>query len=138
MNAWRVSEECEKGVDEFLQFACQNGKHINETYYCPCISSYESNMLGFGGNMWSLVHVKSYTIWTWHGELLDILIMSRTTWVFKGMDNHLEDMISDVGQENFGKARIYDCLKSDLEQKLYWGYNNFTWLSATLRLFSLK
>jgi len=42
------------------------------------------------------------------------------------VDNHLEEMIRDVGEENLGRVNVYDCLKYDLEQKL----------STTLRLFN--
>jgi len=31
-----ISEKYEKDVVELLQFASQNEKYINETYYCPC------------------------------------------------------------------------------------------------------
>jgi len=49
----------------------------------------------------------------------------------EGMNDHLEKMIYDVGEENFGKARVYDYLKSDLEQQLYAECHNITKLLAT-------
>ena len=54
------------------------------------------------------------------------------------MNDHLEEMVRDVGEENFGKAHLYDSLKSDSEEELYLGCTNFTRLSTTLKLFSLK
>jgi len=54
------------------------------------------------------------------------------------MNDHLEEMVHDVGEENFEKTHSYDSLKSDSEEELYPGYTNFTRLSATLKLFSLK
>jgi len=54
------------------------------------------------------------------------------------MNDLLEEMVRDVGEENFGKAHLYDYLKFDSEEELYIGYTNFTRLSATLKLFSLK
>nr|KYP64631.1 hypothetical protein KK1_019233 [Cajanus cajan] len=54
------------------------------------------------------------------------------------MGDNLEEMISDVGEENFERAHVYDTSKSDFEQPLYPGCSMFTRLSATLRLFSLK
>nr|KYP51286.1 hypothetical protein KK1_026842 [Cajanus cajan] len=54
------------------------------------------------------------------------------------MDDNLEEMIRDVGEENFERAHVYDTLKSDFEQPLYPGCRMFTRLSGTLRLFSLK
>jgi len=49
MNACRVSEECEKGIDDFLQFAHQNGKPINGAYYYHLLS--KSNMSVLRKNM---------------------------------------------------------------------------------------
>ncbi|BAT92484.1 hypothetical protein VIGAN_07121500 [Vigna angularis var. angularis] len=54
------------------------------------------------------------------------------------MSDHLEDMIRDVGEDNFGRANLYDSLINDSEQPLFPGCSNFTRLSATLKLFSLK
>ena len=49
----------------------------------------------------------SYTIWTWHGELIDISTISRTKTVVDTTiedrleEEKLEDMICDVGAEAF-------------------------------------
>ena len=43
-----------------------------------------------------------------------------------------------VGEENFGRAYLYDSLKFDSEQELYPRCARFTELSATLKLYSLK
>jgi len=32
------------------------------------------------------------------------------------MNDRLEDMVRDVGEDNFGRAYLYDSLKSDLEE----------------------
>ena len=83
--------------------------------------------------------MRSYTLWTWHGEVLDKPITSQgTNCVNDWMNDHLEDMVRDVGEENFGKVHLYDSLKSDSEEELYPGCTNFMRLSATLKLFSLK
>jgi len=50
----------------------------------------------------------------------------------------MEDMIEDIGQENFHIAHVYDSLKDDLEKTLYLGCTSFTRLSVTLRLFNIK
>ena len=34
MNARRISQEYEKGVEEFLRFACENGKSVEGKYFC--------------------------------------------------------------------------------------------------------
>jgi len=33
------------------------------------------------------------------------------------MNDHLEEMVRDVGEENFGKTHLYDSLKSDSEEE---------------------
>jgi len=32
----RITNEYEKGVEEFLQFAKRNGAGVNNNYFCPC------------------------------------------------------------------------------------------------------
>ncbi|WVY97894.1 hypothetical protein V8G54_030045 [Vigna mungo] len=82
---------------------------------------------------------RTYTIWTWHGEVLDQPMTLRgTNYVEEWMSDHLEDMIRDVGEDNFRRANLYDSLINYSEQSLYPGCTNFTRLSATLKLFSLK
>jgi len=61
-----------------------------------------------------------------------------TDYVDDLMSDYLEDMVRDVGEENFGKVHLYDSLKFDLEEELYPRCTNFMRLSATLKLFSLK
>ena len=75
----------------------------------------------------------------WHGEVLDKPMTSRgTNYVDDWMNDHLEDMVRDFGEENFGKVHLYDSFKSDSEEELYPGCTNFTRLLTTLKLFSLK
>jgi len=38
INASRISDVYEKGVEDFLEFAKQNGATITERYYCPCVN----------------------------------------------------------------------------------------------------
>jgi len=54
------------------------------------------------------------------------------------MSDPLEDMVHDVGEENFGRAPLYDSLKFDSEEKLYPRCVNFTRLLAILKIFNLK
>ena len=141
MNARRISQEYQKGVEEFLRFACENGKSVQGKYFCPCVRCLNHIRQEVGeirDHLFVYGIVKSYTIWTWHGEILDIPTTSTAEQFDEGMDDNLEDMIRDVGEENFGRAHVYEALKSDCEQELYSGCTNFTRLSATLRLFCLK
>jgi len=36
MNAIRISDVYENGVEEFLKFAEQHGTALNRKYFCPC------------------------------------------------------------------------------------------------------
>jgi len=92
--------------------------------------------------------LRSYTTWTWHGELLNVSRVSVTEeYVGSTMDevvhddvddDQLEDMIRDVGAESFSKAHGYGSMSSDAETPLYPGSTNFTRLSTVLRLMNLK
>lgn len=54
------------------------------------------------------------------------------------MDNRLDDMIHDIGEDSFRKARMYDILYSDKDASLYKGCTNFTRFLEVLKLFNLK
>ncbi|WVZ05866.1 hypothetical protein V8G54_019212 [Vigna mungo] len=83
--------------------------------------------------------MRTYTVWTWHEEVSDQPTTSRgMDYVEEWISDHLKDMIRDVGEDNFRRANFYDSLINDSEQSLFPGYSNFTRLSATLKLFSLK
>jgi len=142
INERRINEQYEKGVSEFLQYAQEHTIFVNETYFCPCVRCLNQicHKLGIMCNHLFIFSImRSYTLWTWHGEVLDKPTTSRgTNYVDQWMNGHLEDMIRDIGEENFGKAHLFDSLKSDSEEELYLGCATFTWLSITLKLFSLK
>jgi len=42
------------------------------------------------------------------------------------LDEWSEDMVGDIGEENFGKAHLFDSFKSDSKEELYPGCDNFT------------
>ncbi|KAK2444967.1 hypothetical protein QL285_015951 [Trifolium repens] len=54
------------------------------------------------------------------------------------MDDRLEDMMRDIGEDSFKKTDVYDTLCRDKDNPLYPGCTNFTRLSAVLKLFNLK
>uniref|UniRef100_A0A151UG66 Uncharacterized protein n=1 Tax=Cajanus cajan TaxID=3821 RepID=A0A151UG66_CAJCA len=56
------------------------------------------------------------------------------------MEDQIEDMIRDVGQESFQQphSHVYDTLKSDSKTPLFPDCTTFTRLSAVLRLMNLK
>jgi len=88
--------------------------------------------------------LRSYTTWTWHGELLNLPRVSVTEeYVGSTMDDavhddvdddRLEDIIGDVETESFVEAHGYGSMSSDAETPLYPGSTNFTQLSTVLRL----
>jgi len=81
---------------------------------------------------------KSYTTWTWHGELLDLpSVRGSSEEVHFSMDERLEDMICDVGAESFANA-VFENMSNDAETPLYPGSTNFTQLSTVLKLMNLK
>ena len=49
--------------------------------------------------------LKTYTTWTWYGELLDLpSAREASEEVDFSMDDRLKDMIRDVGEESFANA----------------------------------
>lgn len=118
MKADRRSEDYLKGVEEFLQY-CVELPDNNGTFRCPCRKCL--NMLPLRSVREIRNHLvcegvcQGYTNWIWHGESESSNIPSvpeREKNVVD-MDNQLEDMISDIGQENFQRAHLYDNLHAD-------------------------
>lgn len=141
MKANRLSEKYEKGVEEFLQY-CENLPNNNGKFHCPCVKC---------GNRLPLLSVEelrnhlicegvceTYTNWIWHGESSNIPDVSERDDMDVEMDNQMEDMICDIGQEDFQRAHAHNNLRANNELILYPGCKNFTQLSAVLRLFNLK
>nr|KYP37140.1 hypothetical protein KK1_041692 [Cajanus cajan] len=76
MNARRISQEYRNGVEEFLQFARENGKPIKGAYYCSCVCCLNQIRQEVGeirDHLFIFGIVKSYTIWTWHGNIKKIV-----------------------------------------------------------------
>ncbi|XP_058776657.1 uncharacterized protein LOC131650977 [Vicia villosa] len=117
MRANRLSDEYEHGVMEFLEFAESNAKKDLPPPKRIC---------------------QNYTQWIWHGEVVENSNVSQRDNVSVEMDDRLEDMMCDIGQESLKKAHAYDSLCNDKDTPLYPGCTNFTRLSAVLKLFNLK
>jgi hypothetical protein len=164
MRANRVSDEYEQGVMEFLQFAEENlppesnaktnlptprsnaEKNLppknDVLFLCPCV------LCGNQKPKLDKKHIKShlicngicqnYTQWTWHGEVGAHQSVSQRENVSVDMDDHLEDMMRDIGEDSFKTTHVYDTLCGDKDNPLYPGCTNFTRLSAVLKLFNLK
>jgi len=53
-------------------------------------------------HLFILCTVRSYIVWTWHGEVLHKPTTSRGIhYVDEWMSDHLEDLVRDVGEETF-------------------------------------
>ena len=154
INAVRISDEYERGVEEFIQFAQRNAiisGHDGAKIRCPCVNCLNGRILDVNIMREHLLcdgFLRSYTTWTWHGELLNLPRVSVTEEYVgstmdeavhdDGDDDRLENMIRDVGAECFAKAHGYESMSKDAETPLYPGSTNFTRLSAVLRLMNLK
>lgn len=78
-----------------------------------------------------------YMTWTWKGEVTKTPVVLHKDEVDVTLNDRLEDMVSDIGEDYFKITYVYDTLCSDMEV-LYSGCTNFIGLSAVLRLFNLK
>jgi len=70
----RISDEYENSVEEFIQFAKRNGVRVNNKYYCPCVNCVNvirQDIELIREHILCDGFLKSYTIWTWHGEVLE-------------------------------------------------------------------
>ena len=99
----RLSEEYQNGVEQFLEFAKRNVLESNAGFYCPCVNCLNQIRLpphkirehtlcdGF---------LQSYTKWIWHGEVVETPSVPYKE-VEIDMEDQLEDMIRDIGEESF-------------------------------------
>ncbi|XP_057453002.1 uncharacterized protein LOC130744857 [Lotus japonicus] len=141
MRANRLSDEFDKGVVEFLEFAEKNLPNNKGLFPCPCVSCGNRDPKLTKAEIrdhlaWKGI-CQNYTRWIWHGEVVTPSVSQREK-VCVDTDDRLEDMIHDIGEESFKRAHVYDTLCKDKEEPLYPGCTNFTRLSAVLRLFNLK
>ena len=141
MNAIRISDVYENGIEEFLKFAERHGIALNGKYFCPCVNCVNGRRQEVKLIREHLLCdgiLKSYTTWTWHGEVVHLPSSSQSQEFNPHCEECMEDMIEDIGQESFRTAHVYDSLKDDSEKTLYHGCRSFTRLSATQRLFNIK
>ncbi|XP_052731652.1 uncharacterized protein LOC128196086 isoform X4 [Vigna angularis] len=145
INLIRTTNEYESGVEQFLEFAKMNVPDNNGRFYCPCVNCLNERKLPtevIREHVLCDGFLKSYTKWTWHGELIDMPSVSDSQVEVEEVDlemgDRLEDMICDVGHDSFQRAHMYDNLCSDAEKPLYPECTKFTRLSAVLKLFNVK
>ena len=145
INYRRTTTEYEAGVEQFIEFARINAPSTDDRFFCPCV-----NCLNQQKQHSEIIRdhvicdgfIKSYTKWIWHGELVDIERVDTPNVleneVDLEMDDRLEEMIRDVGEGGFKRAREEDNLSTDADTPLYPECTKFTRLSAVLKLFSVK
>ncbi|GAU38745.1 hypothetical protein TSUD_158760 [Trifolium subterraneum] len=146
MKANRLSAEYKQGVMEFLQFAEKNipppEKEIPPLFLCPCVfcanKEPKRNKKEIMNHLICDWICQTYTQWIRHGEVVATPSVSQRENVSVDMDDRLEDMMRDIGEDSFKRAHVYDTLCSDKDKPLYPGCTNFTRLSAVLKLFNLK
>ncbi|WVZ21880.1 hypothetical protein V8G54_000424 [Vigna mungo] len=123
INCKRTSEEYERGVEQFIEFATRNVPDNNGRFYCPCVNCLNERRLPIAVIR---EHVlcdgipKSYTKWTWHGEIVEVPITHVSETEVEEVDFVMEDGLDDA------------------ELPLYSGCIKYTRLSAILKLFNVK
>jgi len=130
-----ISDECENGVEQFLQFTERNATSLGGKFYCPCVKCVNGRQHSVNEIRSHLIcHciILNYTKWIWHGELPDMPTISRTEPVDEDTGDRIEDIIHDLGQDSFEQAHapLYDSIESDSKMPLYSGCTSFTRLSA--------
>ena len=88
-----ISVEYQKGVEKFIQFVQRHkGRSDDEVKLrCPCVNCWNARKLNATEMKENLIYdafLPSYTIWTWHDELIDFQIVSQTENV---LDSTVED-----------------------------------------------
>nr|KYP32182.1 hypothetical protein KK1_047183 [Cajanus cajan] len=143
MNARRITDEYQNGVEQFLEFAQRNRAYLNGNFYCPCINYLNGRRHVIDEIRDHLIcdgFLTSYTTWIWHGEDKETQTMAQIEQGVVKMEDQIEDMLHDVGQGFFQQAQshVYDTLKSDSKTPLFPECTTFTRLSVVLRFMNLK
>jgi len=79
INASRIGDVYEKGVEDFLEFAKWNEAAINGRYYCLCVNCVNGKILDIEFIREHVLcdgFLKNYTTWTWHGKVLNLPYVS--------------------------------------------------------------
>jgi len=130
-NSLGISDEYERGVEEFIQFAqCNaiNSGHDGAKIRCPCVNCLNGRILNVKIMREHLLcdeFLRSYKTCTWHGKLLNLPHVSVTEEYMGSTmddavhddvhDDRLEDMILYVGAQSFTKVHGYGSMSSDAE-----------------------
>ncbi|KAL3613549.1 hypothetical protein CASFOL_042583 [Castilleja foliolosa] len=154
INAKRTSVEYENGVEEFFRFARSHVASVDgNKFYCPCVKCLNDKIFTVEEIREHVIcdgFNKKYTRWIWHGEI-DMPDVSQNEGVRneegdedmhdEDMSDNLEELINDIGAEAFEQTHVnrsYNTLSANADKSLYPGCLNFSRLSDTLKLISLK
>jgi len=98
INFVRISDEYERGVKEFIQYAQRNANnsgHDRAKIRCSCVNYFYGRILDVNIIREHLLcdgFLRSYTTWAWHGELLNLPCVSVTEeYVGSIMDDAVHD-----------------------------------------------
>jgi len=102
-----ISDDYQKGVENFLQFAQQNAPILGEKYFYPCVKCMNGRHHSLNNIISYLICEginSTYTNWIWHSELPHMSTTPHTEVVDVQAGDRIEDMICDLGQEGFRQA----------------------------------
>ena len=148
----RTSLEYQRRVDEFLEQAAQNARTGNRIY-CPCVRCGNKSLQfvkDVKGHLYFNRINSNYQKWIWHGE--GASSSASVNFNFANVDvgvdendnkNENDDdvvgMVNDIEEDFVDHHEKFERLLGDAEKPLYFGCtNNFTKLSAIVRLYNLK
>ena len=143
IQAPRINDEYEKGVEDFLLFAQQHAPMFGGKYFYPCVNCVNGRHHSLDDIRSHLIcdgFSRSYTNWIWHSELPDMSTTADIESQHVQTEDRMEDMIRDLRQEGFLHAHAPYCeeLQTDSKLPLYLGCTTYTRLSAVLALVNLK
>jgi len=104
MKVSRISDEYGNGVEEFLYFTELNAPCLLGKIFCPCMKCGNGRHQSINDiRSYLICHgiIPNYTKWIWYEELPDKSSVSHTESVNIFLGCRIEDMISDLRQDDF-------------------------------------
>ena len=131
IQAPRISDEYEKGVEDVLKFVQQHAPVVGGKYFCPCVNCVNGRhhtLFDIRSHLICDGFSRSYTNWIWHSELVEVSTPADNEAIHVETGNRMEDMICDLGKEGFLQAHApyYEDLETDSKLPLYLGCTTFT------------